>query len=341
MMNRGAIALSIAVAMGACLTEEPTTGTDEQEIVGCKLWNCGENGAFMGNWYFHELHEGGIPNLEGFSLLDMRKGSNTYEVDVVGAQMRGVKADGTLLTGAGLIGAYMRVVGPDGKLYHIHIVNVSNVERYWVGPLETPPMETYELEWNDPSISSTTRALCKDPPGRLSDEGKLWTNRFEAAIFTGDRYDSETRSVSAVGYGATNGWFNIACAGSTPGKIHHYRYTTAGSTSTRQTTWDQRKTMMKVLVSDVLGTGESLTVTGTPLRMNDPAGWMPLPVSYASFEGYWGPNGAICIEHHRLSPTFDSIIFDPVTGVPTCSSITPAWPWGGWVSGALMKTVNP
>lgn len=329
------------VSLAACLTDEAETelGTEAQEIIGCPKWGCGENTPNMDTWKFHELHEGGAANLEGISIIEMRKGSNVYHPDVVGAQLFAVAQNGSTLSGAQLINSYLVVDTPSG-VFNIHIRNVHNDVTFWVAPGASGAIETYELTYDDPDLANDERPLCANPPSRYAGQGNFWQRPIEAVLFTGDRYDVDAKTVTAASYAAAGNWFNIGCAGSVQAKLHHNRHTTAGATSVHNATQARRQAMLKMYVSDVCNTGHAFTIAGTPLHWTNPAGWMQLTGMEQSKEAFWGPSGALCLETHRLESTFGAQIDATCPSTPTCSSLLPTWP-NGWLRGAYILSANP
>lgn len=343
MMHRGAlVVLSLStLSLAACLTDElePELGTEAQEAIGCPQWGCGENTPNMGTWKFHELHEGGLANLEGISILEMRKGSNIYQPDVVGAQLFAVASNGSTLSGAALINSYFVVDTPTG-IFHIHVRNVHNDVPFWIAPNESEPIETYELTYDNPAVENDERALCANPPSRYAGQGHFWQRPIEAILFTGDRYSVANKTVTAATYVDAGQWFNIGCAGSVQAKMHRNRMTTPGATSLHFASPALRQAMLKMLVSDVCNTGHAFTVAGTPLHWQNSTGWQQLTGLEASKEGFWGPNGALCLENHRLAGTFGAQISATCPSTPTCSSIMGSWP-SGWLRGAYLLSANP
>lgn len=343
MMHRGAfVVLSLStLTTAACLTDEAETepGTEAAAFVPCPKWGCGENTPNMQTFKFHELHEGGLPNLEGVSIVEMRQGSNVYHPDVVGARLYGVRSNGTTISGTQLINSYLVVDTPTG-IFHIHIRNVHNDVPFWVGPNESGPAETYELTYDDPALVNDERPLCANPPSRYAGQGNFWTRPIEAVLFTGDRYDVDAKTLTAWTYLDAGDWFNIGCAGTVQAKLHFNRATTAGATSQHTASPSLRQSMLKMYVSDICNTGTAFTIAGTPLHWTNPSGWMQLTGTEASLEAFWGPNGALCLENHRLGATFANEIAATCPSTPKCSAIMPTWP-NGWLRGAWLLSANP
>lgn len=343
----------VPTVLAACVEapedgDERDVGTEAQAKGGCPLWGCGENSPVINTWDFHELNEHGLPNTAGVQLLGLWKGGVEYQPRVTGAALQGFPKSGAgpVLQGAALAGSYFDVQTPDGEHYQIQISKVSNTVGFWVGPATAS--ETYELLYTKPGWSTSARPLCKNPPARLDGEGHLWTNTYEAFLFTGDRYSTRNFTVT-TGARETDGWFNIGCAGSALAKLHLNRHTSAGSTPAYQSTWQQRQAMLKMYVADVCGAGFASTKQGEPLRWENQPGWDTLPGVVASYEAIWGPAGAICLDTHRLEGTQFWIDFDlenqikascPGNQLPPPCNLVPgaaiAWP-----PGSYLVTANP
>lgn len=343
MRKIAAVTVAFAALVTGCVTDPAELGSEEQEAGGCPNWVCGENSPIIDVWEFHELDEAGAPNLQNMRIIRMVKGSDVYTVDVTGARLRGLPTvpGQPSLWGANLAGANIELMTPGGR-YDIQIKHVSSNTQYWTGNPNT--VESYELAWVKIGGSTQPRNVCPRPPrSRLDPAGGLYGNTVEAFVFTGDRYDSATRTVTAASYAQAGTFFNIGCVGSSIAKLLLMRHATASSDSTHFTSAAQRQALLKMYTSDICPAGGAFTVAGTPLHYENPPKWFALTGFEASLEGFWGPNGAVCLENHRLSPTYDVDIQTICPGVPTCSSIIPSWPnvAGAWPSGAYLLSANP
>lgn len=293
----------VTLALSACAAETEVQ-TTTQAIAGCPLWGCGENSPVMGPWEFHEGNTDGIPNDEGVVFLNFQIGNQLYKPVVKGSQLYAWDpATNTAVTGAGLTNGWFNVLTKDGSTFELRISKVTPAAispvKFWVGP--TTPIETYELWYT----GAATGRLCKNPPsGRGEGPGRTWERPLEAMLFTGDRYQAEKKLVTASTYDTTEGWFNIACAGSALAKLHLNRHTTAGETSTHTTTAAQRQALLKMYVSDVCGSGTAYTEQGTPLHWQNPQHWWQLDGTEFAFEARWNENGALCLDTHRLGSKY-------------------------------------
>ena len=332
----------------ACVDDEATLG---QDVAGlgvfdgngdpCPKLGCGSNSANLGPLEFHELDESGVTaNDEGLRITGFSKNGLNVKLDVTGTTLTGkVNWNGswvTVLSGTGLIGSKIAVAGPGGTAYEINIVNVTS-QAMWQAPAQN--IETYELTWNVPGggYLAALPNVCKDPPNRKEGEMALWSNTKEVILFTGDRYDTDTLEVTST---SASPWFNVACAGTVMAKLALNRHTTATASSAVTTTWAQRQAMLKMYTSDICGTGDSLTVTGTPIQWVSMTG-LTSPVPYNTMEARWNENGAMCLTTHRLNNTANDMDGDPTDSTvsdqiaaacggrrnvpPPCASHPPAW----------------
>lgn len=342
----------VPTVLAACVevpedADDLDVGTEAQAKGGCPLWGCGENSPVINTWDFHELNAYGVANTAGVKLHGLWKGGIEYQPRVTGAVLEGFPKSGVgpVLQGAALAGSYFDVQTPDGVHYQILITKVSNNVGYWIAP--DSPNETYELLYTKSDTPSAARPLCKNPPGEHDPEGHLWTNAYEAFLFTGDRYSTRNFTVT-TDERVTEGWFSIGCAGSALAKLHLNRHTAAGSTPSYQSTQAQRQAMLKMYVADVCGTGFASTKQGEPLRWENQPGWDTLPGVISSYEAIWGPQGAICLDTHRLEGTQFWIDFDmenqiaahcPGNQLPPPCNLVPGVI--SWPPGSYLVTANP
>src|SRR6185295_14525694 len=67
--------------------------------------------------------------------------------------------------------------------------------------------------------------------------------------------------------------------------------------------WKERQAMLKMLVADYCGTGESFTVQGAPLMWKTQT--VPYPGETNVLEARWNEHGAMCIQTPRLDADAD------------------------------------
>jgi hypothetical protein len=161
--------------------------------------------------------------------------------------------------------------------------------------------------------------------GELHADDDLWsTHHASAIVFEGDHYDTDNKTVSDIS--ADKGWFNLACAGTAPFKMHMLRHTKAGSITPdgtpRITTLPQRTAMLKAITADYCGDGRGWTGDGTKLYWTDARGWFQWPSANIvgepdskGIEAIWGPNGALCLNTPRRLPEPPA----PLSTYPACS----------------------
>ena len=339
-MTRASLLLLVTVA--ACV-DGPDIGTDVAALFnddGCPKSGCSSNSPFLGPLEFHELHEGGRPNLEGLSISSFTTANgNVYIPDVTGTVLTAKKKIGLnfwiTISGQNLVGSTFHVSGDGGVQYEITITKVTNTQVYWQAPYTT--LETYELMWRQTGTTLARINVCSNPPDRLDDGGREWANVNEAILFTGDRYDTTTLEVTETTPAGSGGWFNIGCAGNVMAKLVLNRHAHASQLTASPTTRAQRQTMLKMYTSDVCGSGRAFTVQGTPLRWWAANGWSSLPGSYPYHEAVWDEDGVVCLNMHRLhftSPPYDEI-FDECGTIPACTS------YGLSMNGPYLRTAFP
>ena len=292
----------LALALTACVAETEPETSESELLLGCPKWGCGENTPVMGPYDFWELNVNGLisPDQAPVRILNFQIGNTIYQPQIInGSQLVAVHSNGGSVSGVALTNGFFNIWTPTG-VWKIIVAKVnpkatSNVT-FWLGPPQT--IETYELLYTGPGA---TGRLCNNPPrSRDSGEGGIWVAPYEAILFTGDRYNADDMRVTAATYGGTTGWFNIGCAGSVLAKLHLNRHTTAGSTFGWATGPSQRQTLLKMYVSDVCGDGTRWTKAGTPLHWENTTGWSTLDGLEFAFESQWGPDGALCMDTHRL-----------------------------------------
>jgi ADYC domain len=233
---------------------------------------------------------------------------------------------------------------------------------YWVDPYDRIPY--YELKVKKTALRDQKTKAAKleekewllkleaakkanrKPPERVSDDRPVdpdfkehicmgeelqkdtfWRPVRHAGIFyEGDHFDPDKKMVSETVL--KDGWFNLACAGAVPAKMHLLRHTKAGSNSGagKTTSTKQRTAMLKMMTADYCGNGKAYTADNTPLRYKDAREWYTYtddpfvpgnPATYGKIEAVWGPDGALCLNDPRRTPT-------TVTGACTHPAVTRA-----------------
>jgi hypothetical protein len=329
--------VALVIASSACLAPDPAPHTTVAAVAAlgadggdgetpCPSWGCGENSPIIGPYGFHELNTLGTENLEHVSITDFQKDGVSYRTRIVGgSRLIATAADGTVLSGADLTGGYFAIATPTGP-YRIVIARVSplatSTVKFWIGPDSS--IETYQLVYLGPG-ATTPLPLCNRPPTDTFTDGPgwVWHQPLEAILYSGDRYDSARKRVTASSVRGFDGWFNIACAGSALAKLHLTRHTTAGSTLGYTTTVTQRQAMLKMYVSDLCGTGTAWTKKGTPLHWTNTLHWSVLDGHEFAHEALWTADGAACLDVHRLGTLYASTVsgFLAECAPPPCPAV--------------------
>jgi hypothetical protein len=268
----------------------------------CETVDCGGNSPVVAGTPFHQLSKRGEYNDEGFRVVALRKGASTYRLDVFRDRLRGLDKKGNVaLAGANLQNATIELE-KGGEQFFVHILQAHTPMRFWIG--EDDPIWTYRLAWSfDEVPSGRARDVC--PLVAPYDD---WLGaHVEAMFFEGDLYDPQSKTVTAI-WPDTGGWFNVACAGSAPAKLHATRHTWAGSDDDHQSSLDHRQAMLKMYTADYCGTGKSFTTIGEELGWQNAGDWnapVPhwqdaLPAEPVAYESVWSSTGALCLDIPRL-----------------------------------------
>jgi len=314
--------LAATLALTACVglppaEDEHVEETSQALMPHCPSWGCGENSPLLGPFDMHELDALGGANTQGVRLLGFRKGTVTYRPDVTQDRLtaRDLVTGATVLAGSALEGGAFVVEHPAGPglgaggIAEIIVTRVTEAATspitFWQGP--ATPVETYQLDYTGADLPpGVHRPLCRNPPVPLkvgvlpTVEGHPYPTRFEAVLYTGDRYAASTKNVTASTYASAGSFFNIACAGGALLKLHLNRHTTASSLPGFETTASQRQAMLKMYTGDFCGTGEAFTEQGTRIHWQTSTGETSPPGNDASNESLWTADGALCLSTHRL-----------------------------------------
>jgi len=263
------------------------------------------DGAKIGGTVFHEL------SLSGTAGLRL----TTPSVLIAAARAQREQG-GSRDAAAALIGKSADVIDAAGDRYRIRIAGIAGT-RFWAGA--KAPVTTYIMTVSS-EADPTPRPLCTGA-------------RNEAILFTGDRYDAATKSVSATG-AAAEGWINVACDGTAPAKLYLTRHTDASQQLA--TTRSDRQAMLKMMTDDVYGDGVSFTVPGQPLLWSDAKGITTFSTTAHSVEGLWNEHGAVCLNEPRRPETAQAIE-EHGTRPPRCTDEMLKTPGLGYVMSANPK----
>jgi hypothetical protein len=305
----------VVAAAGGCTLSAESTSVVEQ-AASCPIWQCGNNSPEIAGHGFHELHEAGIPNAEGFRIEAFQKligGSlATFRVDVTDGRLRGVRRQGTL-QGAALVGATLRV-RRDANMYLVRISGVYP-QPFWAKASGSPQLEAYLLEWAqttdgiNPVATVGWSNVCSKAGMDDTNPDLLGMWGEHSVLFEGDRIDAAAKTV----YGFDASWFNIGCAGHALAKMQLTGHTHAAKSAGFVTTPAQRQTILKMFVADYCGTGTPFTVAGVRLSWMDSNGWMAHAPFLTDVEARWSKHGAKCLNTPRVdaNPTADSVAAFP------------------------------
>jgi hypothetical protein len=310
------ISLSLfAFAVSACALE-PTTPDDDAAatsslplVIGDDCELCSSNAATISEGIaIHELDLSGVEandqHLRIMRVVLRRPGRAPMELTPSfkpGDQLTAVDRLGNPVPD--LVGAVFELrweYGGTKRDYDLEITG-TGVTDAWTWPVEKrAKVPTYTFVASPADGSKGKAPLC---PSR--ELGAEWAGlQGQAFLFTGDRF---TLNATVVDPGPGTGWFNVACVGTAPAKLHLMRHTEASSRETFTTTRDERQTMLKLLTADYCGAGERFTRDGQPLRYQDGHGWYlndaintKDPVTLGNIEALWGPEGATCLSRPRL-----------------------------------------
>lgn len=296
-----------ALLASGCADFAPPPGLDEIEVI-CPEFDCGGNSNIIDGTQFGHLSLDGDYNPEGLRLVQVRKGASTYKLEVRGDVPRAVnnKLGVPVLSGMGLVGAALEIERQgQAALMYIHIIGARQELTFWVG--DEDPIWTFRLEW---SFSPDPTETMRGPVCPQIADTVLWGNAaVEAIFFRGDLYDRHAKTVTAIGRD-TGRWFNIACAGSVPAKLHAIRLTTAGSDEDHSSTIEDRRAGVKMYAADYCGTGKSFTQLGEELAWQNLHDWNGpthpldnLPALPTEYEAIWTETGAVCMDVARLGDT--------------------------------------
>jgi hypothetical protein len=325
--------------LGACAELSDDVEQVSGEVgVGCPELGCNLNAASLGDGlYFHELHPDGHANTAGVRFVSFESSRGVpLKLHVHRDQLRGIDPAGYVYQGVELRDARIYLAS-GSEQYLVRIAAVDYVG-FWVGHPDEVPI--YRFVYSKLSGSEREESVC------TTKDVEQAVPTTAAFVFIGDRYRAVNKTVTDV----TDGWFNVACAGSAMAKLHLLRHTKAGeSLPAFTTTVPQRQTMLKMLTADVCGTGQSFTVDGEDVHYTDRGGWHPLPTLNGTTESIWTENGAICLDEPRrlLEEGGDvarRIDRECRRKLPSCAAIESSWTGFGYgytKNPSLKKPVPP
>jgi ADYC domain len=368
----GLAGLALLASLASCVDEAaaPLAGTAriEQHFAECDF-ACGDNGGMIDGVFFWELNLGGAVGASSIAYRRFARSEldlglrRVLRLDVLGGRLRALDSStNTWIEGTALAGGVMEI-SVAGKLYLVKIAAVhtgpAEGQPYWTKtPANRELVETYTLRWAvKPPDLFTTTPVYTDVCATTTPPDEPWTNQLDALVFDGERYDVSSKEITAWPTTQFTSWFNVACAGSLPAKMHLVRRTAAASNGLfTSTIEDDRQAFARMWAADYCGTGETFTITGHKLRVRDRKtfqapndGWLAEvgPVSWSavdatvpgfSYEAVWDADGAVCLEAPRLVARAK---IETACGraIPRCSD--QSWFPGDWKSHGMLLSANP
>ena len=274
-----------------------------QEAAGCPPSLC-NNSPIIDSIEFHELHEMGIPNDEGFRILYFENNGFQYTVDVTGGVFRASRPSHPTLEGGvgpnSLIGPNKALVLRRGvNTYKVRFLEVASGIPYY--PAGSGTTKSYKLTWWKVGTPQDYQPnVCSDPPG--TNEDTMGIPPQHMVFFEGDRINGATKRVydSAETNPDTRYWFNFGCATHVLSKMHITHHTFASRTPVYAPTRDERQAQLKMYVADYCGTGDVFTEQGEDLVWGDNQGYLDFYLPPVEFEARWTAYGASCLEKPRI-----------------------------------------
>jgi hypothetical protein len=325
------ISMAALVVTSACAVEDDLATGEIVAPIFEPCPTCINNSPVIDSIGFHELHEGGAPNAQGFQVLRFDNNGTLYDVDVKGGALRAYKLGFPTLFGAALIGPTKRLVVRRGSATYRLAIEAVTKTPYWnVGGTT----ESYRVTWTKVGGSSQAQNVCPNPPDHNIET--LGLDQLEMVIYEGDRIDADTITVfdSADIPGSTAAqWFNLGCSGHTLSKLHLTHHSYASKEPGFVTSPRQRQAMLKMFTGDYIGDGTVWTIHGAELRWSD-FNWFGYATPPVTIEARWNEYGAICLEVPRLQgvvnaafpPDIDSQIEATGKRPPSCSELGNANP---------------
>ena len=302
-------------------TPAAPTGT-AFDTIHCPDFGCGANSPTVGDGVaFDELDSSRQQeDSHGVKIVSAIHDGISVDLKVVRHWLSATTQDDrrTLLAHRDLIGTVITVMTRRETGDLEHELKIEDVDEkslgFWAGVAEKVPFYKITARRIQPPAPDGQKfePICKLT---VAAGEPVWAPVEHYAIaFTGDRYDAVHKTVADVAPGTT--WFNLACAGTAPAKMHLMRHTNAGANGNPDyaTTIEQRQAMLKMFAADDCGTGKSFTVDGQPLKYGDSKHWYPetptterldphgagarLPF-VSTIEAEWNENGVVCLDTPR------------------------------------------
>jgi ADYC domain-containing protein len=325
-MMRSPVLLAFMLC-GCLVPEGPDTSTVVSEI--CTASMACTNSPELLHYGMHELSLLGAPNGQNAAIQlgadgrpALRKGSQTYRLDIVGGQIVGRDSSGNIALKADqTVGAEFSIINyPSGPVLFVLHIETYREDKYVIGP--PGALYLYKITWHDPGGSARLPA-CN--PSNVT----YWTSpkwdplmgmeQDELLLFDQERVNAPRKTLDPDKTHA-NGWITFGCAGGAIAKLD-----LTANTRHRQPlgmdNWAARQATLKLYVADYCGKGTAYTFPGVPLV------WTGLGYTYGDtpgdIEARWTEAGATCVSKRRLIAHPDQGDLGPISchdTMPTCTN---------------------
>ena len=222
--------LVILLTVPACLTSEAIDDLDTSTMISearCDPWGCGTNSATVGDGIiFDELDWSGMSANSGGVKIVGAKAADGREVKlrVRRHELYAVALDGSREYHHGQLENLIVQMSHPSTKFELQITGIKeNDLRFWRGLPEVVP--AYEIHARLPGEIGFKDPICKN--SILAEDPRWASVPHSALVFQWDHYDPVRKTVTETAPDTT--WFNLACAGTAPAKLHLQRHTRAGS----------------------------------------------------------------------------------------------------------------
>lgn len=339
----------VGVAGLAACIPEPAPGPSTAEATAyvlddCGEFACGQNGAriagepFFGLWLNGDENEAHVWFLHyAENLAAMKLGVYT-PLDVDGGRLQAM-IGGAWHKGPSFLEDGILLLAIGRKPFYVKIAHVRSGisggadlgEPFW-SRVASAGAETYQLQWAalDGPVDADGNPRFEDVCPHEVLDGDLWQNQIDAVIFEGEKYNLQTKQITATSTAVGKAWFNIACAGSTPAKQYLLRRATASAVLPTYTSTidNDRQALVRAFAAEYCGNGVNFTRSGHRLVIQDHLpifdgkGWIPreAPLGFSdddvddglvTLEAVWDADHAVCLETPRLALADPIVPIDP------------------------------
>ena len=303
--------VSFLALSGACSVVEPDD-TEFRTTYSGVSWGCGNcgagNSATINSFRINELNLDGA-NDAGVTVIRLEDPyGRPYAVDI-GSQddlvARYTVGGNKAADGLALVNWTLVLAGPKGEPLRILISDIQEVDTW---DTNDEVILTYKFVYQEVPGEGDWKDVCTanyniDPDTNIT-------------LIARERYDEATKTVAEA-----PDWFTLACRGEAAAKMKLLGYGPNGNfEQDTPATIDQRQATIKMLTADYCGTGHSFTEHGTPLIWNN-GSTVDVPIDEGDeLEAYWGPEGALCLDHPRHAERKE---VTEMCNLPLCSTVNP------------------